>query len=533
MPSNQDFDESDNLRKFDRKIERAYIEWEPRNLKDFLKNPIHPNSLEDGKDFFDRPGAKPNERTKARGCGYMAVILGILISVTGLFFGGYGLILTFSGAFLASFGAMAIFGSYPEKKIGCDEETPSIVPENNTDLPPLIDLEQQYHGASLAEMTMHHFEKMPLEILIKAEIGTATLLPPEIGLEEVEVWVDEIRALATSEFFWQQDCGEAFRILTNLAKKYFDRKLVMRNDEDLFNMFQIFMMNYAVSCYQFTNNLEPLVAALKWNEKKSLKIRKEIGKSRILASKDINILILEEKRKLIAENIKKQTSESDIGAFNEKLLQSSKSSLSILEIISHEQDAEILSKIASVERDYCENSGDFMQAARSTLTLYEKVSANVIIKPISENFDSLGKMVIEVLDSKKVNTDKIENVLLKETRATLGPVTYVLQALNIGLKMQNQEIEGLCVNLWGRWFAQKILRRNISGYFHKITKLRNKLSHNLDPVSEEEYSELLRESFGKERFSSWLTKKYNLRNLEEKDNSGYLESLILAGSLRI
>jgi hypothetical protein len=525
------FEENENLEKLDRKIERAIIEREPRSVLDFIRRPIHPHTLEEGKDFFDRPGAKPDERKIAKGCGVKALIAGLLISMTGMLLGGYGIILAVLGACFSFFSAMAIYESSSQKETGCEKAPSGDELNNPGSIPSLIDLEQQYHGVLLAEMTVHHLEQMPLDILIKSEIGTATLLPPEIGREEVEVWVDEIKALATSTFFWRQDCGEAFRIITNLAKKYFERQMVMRNDEDLFNMFQIFMMNYAVSCYQFTNNLEPLFAALKWNEKKSLKIRKEIGKSRILAYKNINILVLEAKRKLVAENIKKHTSKSDIGTFNEKLIQGFKNPFTILE--TNDKNTEILSKIASLEKNHCEKSGDFMEAARSILTLYETVSSNVIVDPISENFDTLGKTIVKLLESKNISTENVERVLLKKSRVTLGPVTYVLKALHMGLKKQNPAMEEFFKTHWSNWFSRIVMRKNLSGYFHKITYLRNKLSHNLVPLSEKEYSELLRESCGHERVSSWLAKKYDLRKLPTEKNSGYLESLILVGTLRI
>jgi hypothetical protein len=78
----------------------------PRTIGEFIKEPIHPDALDPDKDFFERKGARPGERSQAAGCGYLTLLVGIGVAIA------YPVV----GVPIAVAGVLAIVGSMPSRK---------------------------------------------------------------------------------------------------------------------------------------------------------------------------------------------------------------------------------------------------------------------------------------------------------------------------------------------------------------------------------------------------------------------------------
>ena len=108
---------------------------------------------------------------------------------------------------------------------------------------------EQYRGRKFGELVLHDYKQLSQSVCIESLFGTVGLLPEEVQ-NETEIWIDEISIHGVNPSFWKQDCGETLAVITNLSKKYFEKHHINPTDEDLFNMFQITVLNFVGTCYK-------------------------------------------------------------------------------------------------------------------------------------------------------------------------------------------------------------------------------------------------------------------------------------------
>jgi len=117
---------------------------------------------------------------------------------------------------------------------------------NNIDLKML---QQQFQGRLFGELILQHFKQASLQDASKAFMGTFNLLPVS-AQELVEGWIDEISMQGKKEEFWRRDCGEALKYITEKAKGRLSSAGIQPTENDLFNMFQIIVLNFACTLHK-------------------------------------------------------------------------------------------------------------------------------------------------------------------------------------------------------------------------------------------------------------------------------------------
>lgn len=114
----------------------------------------------------------------------------------------------------------------------------------------LYALKKQFHGRRFGELILHHRKETDIHTTIAAIRGVTQELPnnaqPLVGS-----WIDQINPGALSEQFWRQDCGDAFESITNAASVKLRAAGLQPTTDDLFNMFQIIVLNFAYSTHRF------------------------------------------------------------------------------------------------------------------------------------------------------------------------------------------------------------------------------------------------------------------------------------------
>lgn len=122
-------------------------------------------------------------------------------------------------------------------------------------------LKKQFHGRRFGELILHHRKKADMHTIISAIRGVTHNLPKE-AQPLVESWIDQINSSARSEQFWRQDCGDALESITTAASVKLRAVGVEPSTDDLFNMFQIIVLNFAYSTYRFSQSKEFIQKAL-------------------------------------------------------------------------------------------------------------------------------------------------------------------------------------------------------------------------------------------------------------------------------
>jgi len=109
--------------------------------------------------------------------------------------------------------------------------------------------QQQFRGRKFGELILHHRKVTDMQTTLKALHGTMQELPD--GAQPLmESWFDEMNLNVRSEQFWQQDCGDAFVKITNTAEAKLRAVGVQPTTDDLFNMFQVTVLNFAYSTHR-------------------------------------------------------------------------------------------------------------------------------------------------------------------------------------------------------------------------------------------------------------------------------------------
>jgi hypothetical protein len=111
-------------------------------------------------------------------------------------------------------------------------------------------LRKQFRGRRFGELILHHRKETDLQSTIAALQGVTQQLPD--GAQPlVESWIDEINPNARSEQFWRQDCADALATITAAAASRLRAAGMEPTTEDLFNMFQVIVLNFAYSTHRF------------------------------------------------------------------------------------------------------------------------------------------------------------------------------------------------------------------------------------------------------------------------------------------
>ncbi|MCX6224518.1 MAG: hypothetical protein NTV01_07160 [Bacteroidia bacterium] len=111
-------------------------------------------------------------------------------------------------------------------------------------------IKQQFRGRKFGELILHHRKVTDMQTTVKSLQGTIQELPNSVQ-PLMESWFDEMNLNVRSEQFWQQDCGDAFVMITNTAEAKLRAVGVQPTNDDLFNMFQIIVLNFAYSTHRY------------------------------------------------------------------------------------------------------------------------------------------------------------------------------------------------------------------------------------------------------------------------------------------
>ena len=115
-------------------------------------------------------------------------------------------------------------------------------------------LQKQFRGSRFGDLILLHRRENDMQTTIAALLGVTERLPPT-AQPLVESWLDEMNTNALSEQFWKQDCGEALSIITTTAAAAKLRSAgVEPTSDDLFNMFQIIVLNFAYAAHRFNHS---------------------------------------------------------------------------------------------------------------------------------------------------------------------------------------------------------------------------------------------------------------------------------------
>jgi hypothetical protein len=110
-------------------------------------------------------------------------------------------------------------------------------------------LSQQFTGRKFGELVLNHYKNQDLRRIVEALQGTIEELP-ESARPSVESWIDEIAPLGTDSSFWRRDCGEVFLEICEQARQKLSIYTVQVNDEQLLNMFNIIVLNFAYGAHK-------------------------------------------------------------------------------------------------------------------------------------------------------------------------------------------------------------------------------------------------------------------------------------------
>jgi hypothetical protein len=107
----------------------------------------------------------------------------------------------------------------------------------------------QLGGKKFGQLVLKQYSEMKLGTLIAAMRGTIENLPQR-AQAYVPQWIDDASQEGIYAAFWAQDCGEALTRLSSRSKATLLNLGVDANDEDLFNMFQIIVLNSAYAAHK-------------------------------------------------------------------------------------------------------------------------------------------------------------------------------------------------------------------------------------------------------------------------------------------
>jgi hypothetical protein len=110
----------------------------------------------------------------------------------------------------------------------------------------LAQLRQGFAGTQYRELVQHHIRRQSLHDLETGVAGTLQLLPKSV-LSGMEIGIDEWNETARHEGFWKTDTVEVFDLMLDTARRLFLLHNASATDEDLFNVFQVFVLTHAIA----------------------------------------------------------------------------------------------------------------------------------------------------------------------------------------------------------------------------------------------------------------------------------------------
>lgn len=112
----------------------------------------------------------------------------------------------------------------------------------------LEELKEQFRGTRFSQLVQHHLNRQSQDQRSNGIRGTIDLLP-ERARTLVEGFIDRWNVRAYDEQFWKTDTALVFEEITGDARSVLSSLGLSTDDEVVFNMFNIIVLNYAYSAY--------------------------------------------------------------------------------------------------------------------------------------------------------------------------------------------------------------------------------------------------------------------------------------------
>ena len=110
-------------------------------------------------------------------------------------------------------------------------------------------LATQFEGRKFGELVLHHMKKQSFEQIATAMQSTIEGLPSSIQ-KEIENLIDNANSLAYKKEFWADDCGQIFKFIVSATQKELQGKGVTPTEDNLFDVFNLIVVNFAYSAYK-------------------------------------------------------------------------------------------------------------------------------------------------------------------------------------------------------------------------------------------------------------------------------------------
>ena len=124
----------------------------------------------------------------------------------------------------------------------------------------LDQLREGYEGKPFRELIDYHLQRQKQGERIKGVLGTVELLPPE-AQPLVEEFIDAWNVRAYDASFWITDTASVLEEITADARRRLNNVGASTDDETLFNMFNIVVMNFAYGAHT-----QPKMRQFIWSE---------------------------------------------------------------------------------------------------------------------------------------------------------------------------------------------------------------------------------------------------------------------------
>ena len=112
----------------------------------------------------------------------------------------------------------------------------------------LEEARQGFHGKAFCTLVKHHLDRQKQDTRIRGIQGTIEMLPEDARPLTVP-FTDHWNARAYEKDFWQMDTATVFDEIIDDAKSVLSESGIQFDDETLFNMFNIIVLNYAYSAH--------------------------------------------------------------------------------------------------------------------------------------------------------------------------------------------------------------------------------------------------------------------------------------------
>jgi hypothetical protein len=132
--------------------------------------------------------------------------------------------------------------TYTHKKL--DLATTSTDDSTKTKNIDMEELKVQFRGRPLKQLIKHHLKKQNTQKLYEALHGTKEMLP-QYAQSLATSFIDRWNERAYEKEFWQMDTSEVFSNITEDARLLLQSSGAPIDDEILFSMFQVVILNYA------------------------------------------------------------------------------------------------------------------------------------------------------------------------------------------------------------------------------------------------------------------------------------------------